>query len=310
MNRLPGGLWPVMLTPFKENNQIDEHGLEKLTNFYISGGAHGLFANCLSSEMFQLTEDERIKITGEVVKKVDGRIPVVSTGTFSADIQQNSDLIKKVYDTGVQAVVINSNQLVGKTDPEDAFKSQLEKLMAETGNIPLGMYECPVPYKRLISADLMSWMGDSGRFYYHKDTCCNLDQIKAKVDATKNTPLGIYNANTPTALESLRYGAKGLSPIGANFYPELYSYMIKHLHNRDERIDQLNDLVTVFDEIVNNQYYPQSAKIFLRERGLHLLPNTRLIKPFPDQEDMLKLNALLRCFSRTIKQLNISPVNF
>ena len=37
-SKLPGGLWPVMLTPFLENNEIDYPGLKKLTDFYINTG--------------------------------------------------------------------------------------------------------------------------------------------------------------------------------------------------------------------------------------------------------------------------------
>ena len=35
MSLLPKGLWPVMITPFKPNNQIDIDGLERLTNMYV-----------------------------------------------------------------------------------------------------------------------------------------------------------------------------------------------------------------------------------------------------------------------------------
>ena len=58
MNRLPKGLYPVMLTPFNDDYSIDINALEELTEFYIKAGAEGLFANCLSSEMFQLTSEE------------------------------------------------------------------------------------------------------------------------------------------------------------------------------------------------------------------------------------------------------------
>jgi 4-hydroxy-tetrahydrodipicolinate synthase len=78
-------VWPVMLTPFQANNEIDYDGLKQLTEFYIATGSTGLFANCLSSEMFQLTDVERIKITKEVVDKVNGRQGVVATGIFGYD---------------------------------------------------------------------------------------------------------------------------------------------------------------------------------------------------------------------------------
>ena len=51
-NRFPGGSWPVMLTPFTEDNKIDYDGLKELVDWYIKNGVSGMFAVCQSSEMF------------------------------------------------------------------------------------------------------------------------------------------------------------------------------------------------------------------------------------------------------------------
>jgi len=51
-----------MLTPFRENGEVDYNGLEHLVHWYIKKGADGLFAVCQSSEMFFLTLEERVKI--------------------------------------------------------------------------------------------------------------------------------------------------------------------------------------------------------------------------------------------------------
>ena len=83
-------IYPVMLTPFKKDGSIDFDGLRLLTEFYIETGSNGLFANCLSSEMFQLSEEERIQITETVVKQAAGRQGVVSTGTFYKDPGKNA----------------------------------------------------------------------------------------------------------------------------------------------------------------------------------------------------------------------------
>ena len=282
-----------MLTPFKDDQLVDYTCLEQLTEFYISAGSNGLFVNCLSGEMFRLTDEERVRITKTVVRKAGGRVPVVSTGTFGADIKRNSDLIKKIYDTGVQAVIVNSNQLVERSGPEDALKGAIEKLLNTTGTIPLGMYECPVPYKRLISPELMNWLGQTDRFHFHKDTSCDADVIRSKVMATEGSMLNIYNENTPTGLLSLYSGASGMAPIGANFFPELYSCMIENMDKDKEKAGKINMLLTLLDETTDNSYYPLSAKIFLKIRGLDMKPIVRRTDLTPSRPDVLKLNAML-----------------
>ncbi len=136
-NKFTGRLSPVMLTPFNADNSIDFEGLKTLTDFYISTGANGLFANCLSSEMYRLSEAERIQLTKAVVAYSNGRVPVISTGSFYHDPNRNIEFIKKIYDQGVDAVILISSILVDETESEDVFKSKLEKILKSTGNIPL-----------------------------------------------------------------------------------------------------------------------------------------------------------------------------
>ena len=50
----PGGVWPVMLTPFRNTGEIDLDALEQLVEWYINQGSSGLFAVCQSSEMMFL----------------------------------------------------------------------------------------------------------------------------------------------------------------------------------------------------------------------------------------------------------------
>ena len=44
-NQFSGGVWPVMLTPFTEEGQVDYPALERLIEWYIDNGVSGLFAN-------------------------------------------------------------------------------------------------------------------------------------------------------------------------------------------------------------------------------------------------------------------------
>ena len=111
------------------------------------------------------------------------------------------------------------------------LKSRLETILEQTGAIPLGVYECPVPYKRLLSPALMGWMVGTGRFVYHKDTSCHSASMEKKIAATTGSNLLFMNADTTTALDSLDAGGDGLSPISANFYPELYTYLLTEYRN-------------------------------------------------------------------------------
>jgi 4-hydroxy-tetrahydrodipicolinate synthase len=93
MNASPKGFIPVMLTPFTETGAIDFDALTRLTEFYVEAGAAGLFANCLSSEMFELSESERLQVIARVIKVAGSAVPVVATGTFGGPIRQQADFV-------------------------------------------------------------------------------------------------------------------------------------------------------------------------------------------------------------------------
>ena len=311
MEKLPKGLWPVMLTPFDSSNRLDLHVLEQLTEFYIASGANGLFANCLSSEMFQLTDKERLQITKTVVETVKERIPIIATGSFSDNVDISANFIKKIYDTGIKAVVISTNQPCNEREKDDLFKRKMEVLLNKTGTIPLGLYECPVPYKRLMVPETLAWLANTDRFVYHKDTSCDLDEIKIKIELTRNTSLGIYNAHVPTGVESMKYGARGISPIGANLYPELFSALIARLDNpeKEKEVEKLNDALNMMDTIIHHNY-PYAAKLFLQKRGFKIDTQCRVPRVRMKPHDLNQLDTVMNVFNQLSQELNITVLKF
>lgn len=308
MTKLPTGLWPVMITPFKNNNNIDFDNVRRVTDMYLDSGASGMFANCLSSEMFQLTRDERLQLTKTVVDHCKGKVPVVATGSFYDNGNDNADFIKEIYDIGVDAVILISSMLVEPEESDEVLKKNIELILNKTGDIPLGVYECPVPYKRIISPNMMKWLAETDRFLYFKDTTCDGGAIKNKLKNIEGSNFHLYNADTPTALESLRDGGKGISPISGNFYPELYGHFLKlFAAEENEALERLNTKLTVMDKVTDD-FYPWSAKLFLEKRGLDICTNTRIPMRKMAVKDKIILDALLKMFHQICDEFGIDPV--
>ena len=72
----PDGVWPVMLTPFTDDDKVDFPALKRLVDWYVENGVTGLFAVCQSSEMFFLSLEERAAISKAVVEAAAGRVGV------------------------------------------------------------------------------------------------------------------------------------------------------------------------------------------------------------------------------------------
>ena len=253
----------MMLTPFDKNGEVDYLALEKLTEWYIAHKVSGLFAVCQSSEMFYLTLEERVKVAETVVKTANGRVPVVASGHISDEFDDQVQEIKCMAKTGVDAVILISNRLAKEEESDEIWILNCKKLLEMIDSeIPLGFYECPYPYKRVMSIETISWCANTERFYFLKDTCCDIEQIKEKINAIQGTNLKLYNANTTTLLESLRNGATGYSGVMANFHPLSYVWLCENFEKAEA--EPFSDLLTIAS-LIERQYYPVNAKYHLSE---------------------------------------------
>jgi 4-hydroxy-tetrahydrodipicolinate synthase len=262
---------PVMLTPFKDNGEVDYDGLTRLTEYYLKAGARGLFANCLSSEMYELTEDERLQVVKHVVKVANGLVPVVATGTFQVSINQQADFIKRIYDLGTQAVIIVTGVMASEQEDDNIFNQRILDLLTLTDNIPVGFYECPVPYKRVLSAEQLKLFVNTDRVTYLKDTCLDLTLVKAKIKAGSGHNVGLYDAHIENAVESLKAGAAGLSCIQGNYFPNLVVWLCEN-YNNDEQSIAIEKVMNFFTENSDlmHSVYPASAKYCLQKQGLNI----------------------------------------
>lgn len=270
------GFIPVMLTPFNEDGSVDYNGLTALTEFYLEAGAVGLFANCLSSEMFELTEAERIQITKHVVEVAGKGVPVVSTGTFEGTVESQAGFIQKLYDTGIEAAILITGMIAAEGEPDTVFDERVFRLMDLTPHIPLGFYECPVPYKRLLKAEQLGRFAATGRIIYHKDTSLSMDSVRAKLAAVQEPRFGLYDAYMVHAIESLKAGAAGLSCIQGNFFPELIVWLCNNYNKEDlqPELEKVQQFLTDNMEVMHD-VYPAVAKYFLQKRGLSISTFTR-----------------------------------
>ena len=270
------GFIPVMLTPFKDNGSIDFNALTTLTQVYLNAGAKGLFANCLSSEMFELGADERIEVIKHVIKVANGSVPVVATGTFGGPISEQADFVKKVHDTGTAAVILINGLLAEQTESDEVFNERVFQLLDLTPNIPVGFYECPVPYKRLLSPQQLQNFVETGRVIYHKDTSLDIEQIKEKLALTAGKEFGIYDAYMGHAVKTLQAGCAGLSCIQGNYFPELIVWLCDNFDKPElqTEVQLVQDFLTDNMDVMHN-VYPIVSKYFLQKRGLKISTYTR-----------------------------------
>lgn len=272
-----------MLAPYTPDNQVDYAALPAMLRWYVQHGCESFFAMCHSTELHTLTMEERIGIvrtvsqTANTLRTWKGRRPdVIAAGTFSTDLDSMASEVAAIYEAGADAVVLITNRL----DPEqkgDAFwRENAEKLLEKIDPaIPLGLYECPLPYKRLLTLDDIAWAVSTRRFYFIKDTCCDLDMLTRRLSVVRGTQLKLFNANAQTLLPTLKMGAAGYSSVMANIHPELYAWLCDNYEAHPEIAEHLQHILcfTCFAESLS---YPLIAKYVMKKQGVPITISSRM----------------------------------
>ena len=270
-----GGVWPVMITPFKEDMSIDYDGVLKIIEWYDKMGVTGIFAVCQSSEMFELNAKERFELAKFVIDKTPKHIQVVASGHVAQSKEAQVKEAQAVIDAGALAYVFISNQFAPEGASEDEAKKSVEYLLNNIDAESFGVYECPHPYKRVLSPDFLKWLSDTGKFSFLKDTCCDLSQLEAKCKAVEGSNLKIFNANAATLLESLRMGVAGYSGVMANFHPDLYRWLVDNYDKEPEKAEKMQDFLGAAS-VMECQVYPCNAKHYLGQlEGLNITSLSR-----------------------------------
>mgnify|MGYP001201215825 CR=1 FL=1 len=269
-----GKVWPTMITPFTDDNRIDYKALEALIEWYIDHRVDGLFAVCGSSEMFHLSLEERVAVARFIKEKANGRVPVIASGHVSDPMDDQIEELKRMADTGIDVLVLISNRLARREESDDIWKKNAEYILKAIPHMPFGIYECPYPYKRLISPDLLKWCVETGRFFLMKDTSCDLELLSAKCKAVDGSGFKIYNANTATLAGSMEFGVAGYMGVMGNFHPDLYASLLSSAGSPDMKFKKLESFLSLAS-LIETQCYPISAKYYLQLEGLDISLNSR-----------------------------------
>ena len=174
-----------------------------------------------------------------------------------------------------EAVILIANRFASKDESDEVWLANVQALMDRLDpSIPLGFYECPYPYRRIIQPKILGKLARTGRFILMKDTCFDSALIKKKLEAIKGTPLQLYDANTTTLFESLNAGAIGYCGTMANFHPELYAWLCEHFED-DPRAKLVSDFLSVA-AFIEYKPYPITAKYHQMLMGTFTSLNARV----------------------------------
>lgn len=100
------GSMPALVTPFTADGSIvDEDALERLIDWQIESGSHGLVPVGTTGESPTLTHDEHKRVVEITVRRAAGRVPVCA-GAGSNNTAESVDFARHAKDVGADAVLV------------------------------------------------------------------------------------------------------------------------------------------------------------------------------------------------------------
>ena len=301
-------IFSTIITPFTADGQIDYPSLERLITLIAQSGCDGLFAVCQSSEMFFLSEEEKLELARYSIRSCHEKgLVCVFSGHTQDDPADQLRYLQQAEQLGGDALVLVLNRFAAEWEDDDILISRMDALLSQLKTDKLGMYECPHPYKRLLTPKILEYMKQTGRFTFIKDTCSDADLIQQRLVQLRGSGIGLYNANAATLVDSILDGAAGYSGVMMNFFPEIFGLLNRHLpdHVLTDGLPEGYDpgMARIIGEFISQasafecQGYPRNAKWYLKDRGIiatDLMRNGRPPLNPSQQKEILAFSNTIR----------------
>ncbi|HEU0123067.1 MAG TPA: dihydrodipicolinate synthase family protein [Bryobacteraceae bacterium] len=149
------GVYPIANTPFHPDGSIDFDSQDRLIDYLLEQGAHGigLFGN--ASEGYALSGPERTELMRRIAKRVNGRVPLVAssghTGTDAA-----VELSKEMEDLGADCLMVLPPYFL-KTDGDGLM--YYFSAISRAVKIPIMVQDAPLMTQVPMPAALLARMG-------------------------------------------------------------------------------------------------------------------------------------------------------
>lgn len=262
------GIYSLLLTPFNWDRTVDYKAYEEYVAWQASKKPQHLFAVCGSSEMTNLTPDERVKCAGLAVKNSNG-VPVFATANLEESFSDQLEEMKRLEAEGVTGLVFVTKGMCNK--PAEQFDYLMA--LADNTKLPVVLYEFPGMQPHLMKADVYGKLAATGRFKGIKDTTCYLSMIKEKIAVQGES--NVLQANIPLLYDAYLEGARGVVATPTACGTQLFVKMWDEFVRGDlEAAKVTHQHIILLDNAIDSGFMA-SAKYLCKLQGINMNWYTR-----------------------------------
>jgi 4-hydroxy-tetrahydrodipicolinate synthase len=206
-----GRLLTAMVTPFKENGEVDYEQAKKLALALLDAGSDGLVLAATTGESPTLSWEEEMSLFTEVKSAVGGRGSIVAY-TGSNSTSEAVEATKGAEKIGVDACLLVV-PYYNKPTQEGLY--QHFKTIAQSTSLPCILYNVPGRTVTSLSADTAIRLSRIDNIVGVKEASGNLGQI-SKIITEAGESLLVWSGNDNDTFHILTLGGYGVISVASH----------------------------------------------------------------------------------------------
>lgn len=211
------GIIPAMITPFAENETVDEDAAQRIIEHLIENGAHGIMCCGSTGEGAALSREERKDFISLVVAHVRHRVPVIA-GTGTSGTKLTVNLTKDAAEVGADAALIVTPYHIIPT-PE-GINEHYRGIVNEV-DIPILLYNVPQATSvNLTPQQVSRLVNSSERIVGLKESSGSISQIAETIHLVGDE-ISILTGNDAGLYTDFLLGCPGAIVAIGNVAPKL-----------------------------------------------------------------------------------------
>jgi 4-hydroxy-tetrahydrodipicolinate synthase len=209
------GIYPAMVMPFKENEQVDLEGLKENVEFFISSGCAGVVCSGSSGEAVTLSRDERKAIIRATSEALKGRGQLI-VGTGAPTPREAVEYTKDAKEAGADAALVITPFFV-RPSQKGLYKYYAE--VAQVG-LPVLVYNLPSVTRMEVAPDTLEELSKLDNIVGLKDSSGNLSYL-AEMYRRLGDQISILTGGDTLTLQAFSMGINGAILGVANIAPKM-----------------------------------------------------------------------------------------
>lgn len=282
----------AIVTPMHKDGSVDYASLKNLVEFHINSGTDSIVAAGTTGESATLPHAEHVEVVAQIVKMVDGRIPVIAGNGANATAAAVS-LTKALAEVGVDAM-LGVTPYYNKPTQKGLIAHY--KAVAEATDIPQILYNVPGRTGVDLLPETVAELSKVSNIIGVKEATGDLSRVPV-LRQLCGAEFQLYSGDDASAREFLLLGGNGVISVANNIVPRQFKQMCDAAMAGDEQaaIQAEASIVPLYSDLFC-EANPIPVKwavhqMGLIENGTLRLPLTELSEEFHGQLTQAMKNA-------------------